>query len=145
MAASAFTVVNSIKERMGNAEINFDTDTFQVVLLSSSSNIAATSDDATAVTGELSTANGYTAGGVTCNSAWTRSDGTCTFDLTDNPSWTASGGDIVARFAAVIDTTPTPDRVVAYCTLDNTPADVTTTNGNTLTIQIASNGVFTLA
>lgn len=145
MPASAFTVTNAIKERMGNKEIDFDLDTFKVVLLSSSSNIAATSDDATAVTGELSTANGYTAGGVTCNSAWTRSGGTCTFDLTTDPSWTANSGTITARFAAVIDTTPTPDRVVAFCTLDNTPADVTTTSGNTLTLQISSNGVFTLA
>ena len=141
MAAGAWVVTDAIKERMGNAEINFDTDTFKVRLYSSSSNLAATSDDATAVTNELSTANGYTAGGASVTPTWTRSTGTCTFDVSD-PSWTASGGSIVARFAAIVDETPTPDRVVAYCLLDNTPADVTTTTGNTLTIQISANGVF---
>lgn len=144
MPASAWSVTNAIKERMGNAEINFDTDTFKVVLLASTSNISDTSDDATAVTNELSTANGYTAGGATVTPTWTRSTGTCTFDISD-PTWTASGGSIVARYAAIYDTTPTPDRVVAWCTLDNTPADVTTTSGNTLTIQISASGVFSLA
>ena len=104
---------------------------------------AAASDDATAVTNELSTANGYTAGGTSVTPSWTRSTGTATFDISD-PSWTASGGSIVARFAAIVDETPTPDRVVAYCLLDNTPADVTTTTGNTLTIQISASGVFSL-
>lgn len=143
MAAGAWVVTNAIKERIGNAEINFDTDTFKVVLLANTSNIAATSDDATAVTGELSTANGYTAGGVTVTPTWTRATGTVTFDISD-PSWTAAGGSIVARWAAIYDTTPTPDRVVAYCLLDNTPADVTTTTGNTLTIQISASGVFSM-
>jgi hypothetical protein len=144
MAAGAWTVTNAIKERIGNAEVNFDTDTFKVRLYASTSNLAATSDDATAVTNELSTANGYTAGGAAVTGSWTRSGGTATFDLTTDPSWTASGGSIVARFAAIVDETPTPDRVVAYCLLDNTPADVTTTTGNTLTIQISASGVFTL-
>lgn len=144
MAAGAWVVVNAIKERMGNAEINFDTDTFKVRLYTSSSDLSATSDDASAVTNELSTANGYTAGGEAVTPTWTRSTGTCTFDVSD-PSWTASGGSIVARFAAIVDETPTPDRVVAYCLLDSTPADVTTTTGNTLTIQISASGVFTLS
>lgn len=143
MAAGAFTVVNSIKERMGNAEINFDTDVFKVRLYASTSNLATTSDDATAVTNELTTANGYTAGGVTVASTWTRATATCTFDVAD-PSWTASGGSIVARFAAIVDTTPATPRVVAYCLLDSAPADVTTTTGNTLTIQIATAGVFSM-
>lgn len=144
MPASAWSVVNAFKERLGNAEINLDSDIFVVRLYSSSSNVADTSDDATAVTNELSTANGYTNGGYTVTPDWTRSTGTCTFDISD-PTWTASGGSIVARFAAIVDTTPTPDRVVAWCLLDNTPADVTTTTGNTLTIQISASGVFTLA
>jgi hypothetical protein len=143
MAAGAWVVVNAFKERIGNAEMNLDTDTFVVRLLASTSNIATTSDDATAVTGELSTANGYTSGGYTVTPGWTRSTGTCTFDISD-PTWTASGGSIVARWAEIVNTTATPDRVVAYCLLDSTPADVTTTTGNTLTIQISASGVFSM-
>lgn len=143
MAAGAWVVTNAIKERMGNGEINFDTDTFKVRLYTSSSNLAATSDDATAVTNELSTANGYTNGGYAVTPTWTRSGGTATFDISD-PTWTASSSGITARFAAIVDETPSPDRVVAYCLLDNTPADVTTTAGNTLTIQISASGVFSM-
>ena len=146
MAAGAWVVVDAIKERMGNAEINFDTDTFKVALYQSTSNIATTSDDASALTNEVGTTNtGYTAGGYTVTPTWTRSTGTCKFDISD-PTWTAGSANLTARFAVIIDTTPTPDRVVAYCLLDSTPADVTTTSGNTLTIQIDNtNGVFTMA
>lgn len=144
MAAGAWVVVDSIKERFGNAEINFDTDSFVCKLFLSTSNIATTSDDSTALTNEHANANGYTTGGTSVTPNWTRSTGTCTFDVSD-PSWTASGGSIVARFAVIVDTTPAPDRVVAYCLLDSTPADVTTTTGNTLTIVINASGVFSLA
>jgi len=34
--------------------------------------------------------------------------------------------------------------VLCYCLLDSTPADVTTTDGNTFTVQINASGVFTL-
>ena len=143
MAAGAWVVVNSVGERMGNAEFNFDTDAFVVKLLANTSNISATSDDATAVTGELSTANGYTSGGTSVTPGWTRSSNVSTFDISD-PAFTALGGSIVARWAMLVDTTATPDRVIAYMLLDSTPADVTTTTGNTLTIVINASGIFTL-
>ena len=144
MAAGAWVVVDAIKERIGNAEINLDTDTFKVALYQSTSNISTSSDDATALTNEVGTTNtGYTAGGYTVTPNWTRSGGTCTFDISD-PTWTAGSANLTGRFAVLIDTTPTPDRVVAYCLLDNTPDDVTTTTGNTLTIQISGSGVFSM-
>jgi hypothetical protein len=143
MAASAWSVVNAVPERMGNAEFNFDTDAFVVRLYNSSSNISDTSDDATAVTNELSTEFGYTAGGYTVTPGWTRSGAVSTFDISD-PTWTAAGGSIVARWAAIVDTTATPDRVIAWTLLDTAPDNVTTTTGNVLTIQISASGVFTI-
>lgn len=141
MAAGAWTLTAKAKEYMGNKVIDFDNDTFKVVLCSSSSNISTSSDGYAALTGELSTANGYTSGGATASTpTWTPSGTTLTFD-TDNVSWTASGGSIVARFAVMYDdtvTTPTADPIIAYFLLDSTPADVTTTSGNTLTITIAN-------
>lgn len=147
MAAGAWVVVNNIKEYIGNKVVNFDTDTFKVILLASTSNISTTSDAYAAVTNELSTANGYTAGGYTVTPTWTNSSGTITFDISD-PTWTASGGSITARWAAIYDdtvTSPVADPIVAYMLLDSTPADVTTTSGNTLTIQIHANGVFQMS
>jgi hypothetical protein len=35
--------------------------------------------------------------------------------------------------------------VLCYCLLDSTPADVTATTGNTLTIALHASGIFTLA
>lgn len=65
-----------------------------------------------------------------------------TFDTAD-AAYTASGGSITARFAYLVDTTTTPDEVVAHTLLDNSPADVTVTDTNTLTVQINVSGVFT--
>ena len=100
------------------------------------------------LTNEHANANGYTTGGVALTGeTWTRSGGTITFDCND-VTWTASGGSIVARFA-VIYCNATVNSIVkpllAVCLLDTTPADVTTTTGNTLTIAINASGVFTLS
>jgi hypothetical protein len=84
----------------------------------------------------------YTLGGVALGGvSWTNSAGVETF-ATGNASWTAAGGSITARYAVIYDVT-TGD-LLAYCLLDSTPADVTVTAGNTLTIQMAAAGVFTL-
>jgi hypothetical protein len=56
--------------------------------------------------------------------------------------WTASGGSIVARFAVIYES---GGNVLCYCLLDSTPADVTATNGNTLTIALNASGIFTLS
>lgn len=146
MAADAWTVHDRFKEYMGDNTIDMDGDTFAMRLYTSASNITTTSvGDATTATNEVANANGYITGGVTLTSVtWNRSAGTVTFD-SDDGQWTASGGNITARFAAIIDTTTTPDEVVCSTTLDNTPADVTATDGNTFTVQINASGIFTLS
>ena len=115
----------------------------------STSNTATTSIDGYAtVTNEHANGNGYTTGGVAVTSpTWVESSGTVTFDCADLV-WTASGGSIVARFGAIYDdtvTTPVADPVIADTLLDNSPADVTATDGNTFTIAIHANGVFSSA
>ena len=145
MAADAWTFHDRFKEYMGDNTIDMDNDTFVMRLYTSASNITTTSvGDATTATNEVANANGYTTGGVTLTSVtWTRSGATVTFD-SDDAQWTASGGSITTRFAAIIDTTTTPDEVICSTTLDNTPADVTATDGNTLTVQINASGIGTL-
>lgn len=99
------------------------------------------------LTNEHANANGYTTGGVALTGeTWTNSTSTTTFDC-DDVTWTASGGSIVARFAviycnATVNTFVKP--LLCVCLLDTTPADVTVTTGNTLTISINVSGVFTL-
>jgi hypothetical protein len=100
------------------------------------------------LTNEHANANGYTTGGIALtNEVWTHSAGTTTFDC-DNVVWTASGGSIVARFA-VIYVNATVNSIVkpllCVSLLDTTPANVTATDGNTLTVAINASGVFTLS
>jgi hypothetical protein len=149
MAAGKWKVYDLAKKALMDGTFDLDANTFKMTLHSSASN-ANTLSTAVAfsnVTNELTTANGYTAGGVTCAATWTNSAGTETFDIAD-AVWTASGGSITARFA-VLRASGTlngiVDPILAVCLLDTTPADVTATAGNTLTVQINASGVFTLS
>lgn len=95
-------------------------------------------------TNEVATAFGYTAGGVALTGVtWTRSGGTTTWDAND-PSWTASGGSIVARFAGIYRNATVNGIVkpaLCICLLDTTPADVTATTGNTFPLVFDAAGV----
>ena len=146
MAAGTWVVHDKAKEYEGDGTIDYDADTFKMALYLSTSNVATTSVDALAsATNQVATAFGYTAGGVTVAATWVESAGTVTFDVAD-AVWNASGGDITARFAVIYDDTvaaPVAKPIIAHCLLDTTPADVTATDGNPLTIQIAATGVFT--
>ena len=149
MAADAWVVHDKIKEYIGDGSTDLDTHTFNIILCLSTSNIATTSvDDYGSVTNEVATANGYTQGTKALTSVtWTESSGTITWDSA-NPVWTASGGSITARFAAIYNDSqaaPVADPIVCHSLLDNAPADVTATDGNTLTVQMNASGIFTVA
>ena len=107
----------------------------------STSNLGAASTTYAGVTNEHANANGYTTGGVATALSLT---GTTTVkaDIDTDPVWTAAGGSIVARFACIYEV---GGNVLCYCLLDSTPADVTVTTGNTLTVAAHTSGVFTLA
>lgn len=144
MAADNWVMYNNARERIGDGSYDLDNDSFKVILLDSgyTPDVENDANYADISADELATANGYTAGGAALASVtWTRSTVTVVFDATD-PSWTASGGSIVCRYAAIYDDTHGSDGLVCYSLLDNTPADVTTTDGNTLTLQLSANGVF---
>lgn len=124
------------------------TATVKVTLHSSTYTFSASHSVYADLTNELSTANGYTNGGQALASiTWGQTSGTATFDAADT-AWTASGGSIVARRAVirVVGTINSQvDPLIASVLLDTTPADVTATSGNTLTLQWNASGIFTLA
>lgn len=97
------------------------------------------------VSNELATANGYTNGGqALAGVSWAQSTTVAIFDANDTV-WTAAGGSITARYAVLraVGTFNTQvDPLIAYILLDTTPADVTATDGNTLTLQWHANGIF---
>jgi hypothetical protein len=96
---------------------------------------------------ELSTANGYTNGGLTLSSVtWSLAGGVATFAAA-NAVWTASGGSIPAFRYAVLRLSGTfnalVDPLILYYLCDTTPADVpATSTGQTLTLAFNSGGIF---
>ena len=146
MAAGSWVIYHEFKLALGNKLVDLDTDTLKCALFLSTSN-AGSASLATAryatLTNQHANGNGYTTGGVTVAGTFSNSSGTITFDVAD-PSWTASGGSIVARFAVLYSDTATNKDLIAYCLLDSAPADVTVADGNILTIQINASGVFQL-
>lgn len=153
MAAGKWKVYEAAKKYLADGTFDMDNAALglTMALFTSSSN-ANTLSVGTGVLGDLTNqvanAAGYTTGGIALTGeTWTQSGGTATFDC-DDVVWTASGGSIVARFA-VIYCNATVNSIVkpllCVCLLDTAPADVTATDGNTLTITINASGVFTLS
>ena len=145
MTAGAFTFYDSVAEFVADGTLDLDTDSFRVVLLASGYTPSGAHTQYADLTNELSTGSGYTAGGSTLAAVtWTRASGVATFD-SDPVVWTASGGALTSRYLAMYDDTSTGDKLIGYMLLDNTPANVTATDGNTLTVTPhASQGWFQL-
>ena len=141
MAAGNWTFTDVSRTRMLNGTFDFDTDSFKCALFLSTSNIGAATTTYAGVSNEHTNVNGYTTGGIAVALTLAGTT-TVTVDVTTDPVWTASGGSISARFAVIYEV---GGDVVCYCLLDSTPADVTATTGNTLTVAMNASGVFTLS
>lgn len=138
MAAGAWTFTNATRTNLTTGTY-LDADSYKIALFSSTSNIGAASTTYAGLTNEVANANGYTTGGnaVTLSRSGTT---TVTFDTTDPAVWTASGAGFSARFGVLYEV---GGNVLAYFLLDSTPADVTVTAGNTLTVTVTN--LFTLS
>jgi len=146
MAAGKWKLYDTAKLNIGNGTTDLDTHSFKMALFTSSSNAnTLTNSTLASLTNQVANANGYTTGGnLLASVSWTQTGGVATFDAADS-TWTASGGSITARYAVIYDDTSASDSLVCVCLLDTTPADVTVTDGNTLTIQFNASGIFTLS
>lgn len=145
MAAGNWIMYDSAKEYIGDGTIDLDSHTFKVMLCTNSyTPNRATHTVKADVTNELSTANGYTAGGAALTSVtWTQTGGTAKFDAAD-PTWTASGGSIGPfRIAVIYDDTAASDELLCYCVLES--SDLTATDGQTITLALNASGILTLS
>lgn len=140
MAAGNWTFPNAARTSLLDGSFDLDTDTFKIALFTSAWDGPGATTYAT--TNEVATAYGYTQGGITINQLTLSGTTTVTVDNSAAIVWTASGGSIVARYAAIYEN---GGKFLCYCLLDSSPADVTTTDGNTLTITMNASGIFTLA
>jgi hypothetical protein len=142
MTAGPWTLTNEMRSRVLDGTFSNLTaaNAVKVGLFQSTSNIGTSSTTYSGLTNEVANGNGYTTGGpaATLSMSGTTS---VTLGFSANVTYTASGGSIVARFAVVYEPS---GHVLAYCLLDSTPADVTVTSGNTLTIS-NSNPIITVA
>lgn len=131
MAAGSWTLTNASITNLLNGTHDIDSDSWKVALVTSSSNIGAASTTWAGVTGEVANGDGYTTGG---ESVTLTLSGTTSVEIAfdTNPVWTASGSGITARWAVLYEV---GGAVLAYVLLDSTPADVSVTAGNTLTLD----------
>ena len=141
MAAGAWTFTNGGRTSLLDGTFDIDSDTWNMALFLSTSDLGAASTTYAGVSNEHANANGYTTGGINVVLALTGTT-TVKVDVNVDPVWTAAGGSIVARFAAIYEV---GGNILCYCELDSTPADVTVTTGNTLTVAAHASGVFTLS
>jgi hypothetical protein len=141
MAAGTWVFPDGARTKLLDGTFDIDSDSWKMALFLSTSNLGTSTTTYAGVTNEHANANGYTTGGISITLTLAGTT-TVTVDISVDPTWTASGGSIVARFAAIYEVS---GNVLCYCLLDSTPADVTTTTGNILTVAANASGVFTLA
>lgn len=142
MAAGPWVLTNAARTNILNGN-TVSGDSYKVALVTNASNIAVGSTTWAAVTGEVGTTNtGYATGGVAVTIALAGTT-SVTYSAVANPSWLAGSANLVAKWAVLYEV---GGNVVAFMLLDSGGADVTTTNGNTLTITIdAAHPFFTVA
>lgn len=147
MAAGKVKLYEQAKLDIANGLIDLDSHSFKINLYLSTSNCNTLSGTTTlaALTNQVATNFGYTQNTKAVNITTANNSGTITVDETTNPVWTASGGAITARYAVIYDDTHASKQALCVVVLDTTPADVTATDGNTLTITWSPSGLFTIS
>lgn len=151
MAAGTWIMYDSAKEWIGDGTIDLDGHEFKMALFLDTSNCETlTHDEYGDLDHEHANGNGYTTGGEACTGTitaanqWLRSSSTVKFDV-DDVVWTAGAVSIAAKYAVIYDDTHATKALLCWCKLDSGGATVTATAGNTLTITIHTDGVFTLS
>lgn len=143
MSAAAFLFYNEAKKYIGNGTIVLGTAAFKLKLTTSASNASTfTLSTLASVNNEIGTSGGYVANGkALANMAWTvgASAKQYKFDA-DDLLWTATGGPLTNVKYGVIGVSGGK----ALCWSKLSTSQFTVTIGNTLTIQFASGGIFTL-
>lgn len=135
MAAGNFTWFDRALKKIADGTINLTGTSFKVALLTSSQVIGQTFVGSSGdcrfadLTGELSTANGYTNGGQALTTeTLTRSGATVTFTA-DPWSWTITGAGITFKYAVIWDDAATNKDLLCFVDLDTSGGSVTVPAG----------------
>jgi len=142
MAATPWAIYNKAKKKLGNGTIQLGVNIFRVQLHKSTSNASvATLSTAASASNEVTNGSGYLTGGKSVLTVtWTTgvSIQQYRFDAAD-PFWSATGT-IASIMYAVLKNSA--GQAVAWSKLSTAIFSVTT--GNRLTLQLDTNGIFTL-
>ena len=134
-----FNIYGHVADAEGNGAINWDTDTFEM-LLAQAAYVPAQSHSAIAQITNEASGGGY-ARKTLANVNWTLVATNVAMMDADDVVFTAAGGDFTAYYWVIMDTTAT-SAVCFYGLLDNTPGTVVVTDGNTLTVAPSASGLF---
>lgn len=147
MAAGAWKICSRAKKKISNGTIVLGGGSATPMRIALVKTLGATPADVSLLGSftEVTDGNGYADKALSAE-AWTGADAandvTMKFDAS-NVVWTATGGVISGIKGAVIFRSGTTSlHVLCYCTLTGTAFDLA--QGNTLTIQMASTGIFEL-
>jgi hypothetical protein len=140
MNAGPWLFTNNTRRNILDGTTVIGLDSFKVALFLAGSNISATSNAYSGLTNEVAAANGYATGGkaVTIALSGTQLE---KVTWTADPTWTASGTGIIARYAILYEI---GGNVFAWCVLDATPADISCPAGSDLILHAAAAGLFLL-
>lgn len=149
MAAQAWKVYNLAKKKIGNSTLSLASTAFRMTLHTSASNAATlTLGVYNSLNNEVTEANGYSSSGKALTSeVWTvgASAKQYKFDC-DDPVWTATGGTIPnIKFAVIWLSAAASANRHLLCVASLTSSQFTLAQNNTLTVNINSGGVFTVA
>jgi hypothetical protein len=148
MAAGAWAVYNLAKKKIGNATLNLASTAFRITLHTSAYNGALTLGVYNSVGSEVAEGNGYSSSGkALANEIWTvgASAGQYKFDA-DDVVWTATGGTIPnIKYAVIWLSAAASANRHLLCRSQLTSSQFTLAQGNTLTLQMNSAGILTLA
>lgn len=149
MAVQAFKWYNQALKKIGNGSINFASDTFRLLLVTSASNFATrTLGLLGSLTNEVSEANGYSSSGKALgNVTWTVGASAKQYRfLASSVAWSANGGSISnIKGAVVVKIGASAGARDLVCFASLTGSQFALAAGNRLTIQPNAAGILTLS
>lgn len=131
MTAGPWTFTDAARTKLADDTFSWTGSAWKCALVLSTSNIGASSTTWAGVTNEHAAQYGYATGGVDIEFALSGSPDV-DIEFVSPPYWLASGGSIVARRAVIY---KVGSYVLAYCLLNGTNVDVTTTSGSVLLLS----------
>lgn len=144
MATGTITLYPNFKLKVTDGTMDLDSHVYKIILLNSSHSFNAAHTTLADITAnQIATANGYTQNDKTLASVTLNlSSGTVKWDAAD-VTWTATGGNITASYAAIYNDSTTGDLLVASIAFDG--GEESAGPGTPFNIAWNANGIVTLA